>query len=183
MSAIARDERPIAPRQNLTHRVLAGIYDEGGHVATDTPEMAAARGQISAIQRQQGEDQAPFRRALEKLQKAGVSVPSWELLASRCSVKLAPEEVDGFADALRIYPTKDQVVDYNHQHMLGLASPVIQVEAKHEGVGADRVESRMPVTWPSAWLQGDADTELVGQRRARQRRTRHSSRHILERGC
>ena len=61
MSAIARDERPapvvpdpvnLAPRQNLTHRVLAGIYHKGGRVATDTSEMAAARGQMSAIQRQ-----------------------------------------------------------------------------------------------------------------------------------
>ncbi|EAQ89739.1 hypothetical protein CHGG_06358 [Chaetomium globosum CBS 148.51] len=78
---------------------------------------------LTTIQRQQGEDQAPFRRALEELRKADVSVPSWELLASRCSVKLSPEEVDSFADALRIYPTK------------------AQVEAKHEGVGAEKVES------------------------------------------
>jgi hypothetical protein len=96
---------------------------------------------LTTIQRQQGEDQAPFRRALEELRKADVSVTSWELLSSRCSVKLSAEEVDGFADALRIYPTKAQVLDYNHQHMLGLDSPAIQVEAKHEGVGADRVES------------------------------------------
>jgi hypothetical protein len=96
---------------------------------------------LTTIQRQQGEDQAPFRRALEELRKADVSVPSWELLASRCSVKLSPEEVGSFADALRIYPTKAQVVEYNHQHMLGLDSPAIQVEAKHEGVGAEKVES------------------------------------------
>jgi hypothetical protein len=96
---------------------------------------------LTTIQRQQGEDQAPFRRALEELRKADVSVPSWELLASRCSVKLSPEEVDSFADALRIYPTKTQVVEYSHQHMLGLDSPAIQVEAKHEGVGAEKVES------------------------------------------
>lgn len=96
---------------------------------------------LTTIQRQLGEDQAPFRRALEELRKADVSVPSWELLASRCSVKLSPEEVDSFADALRIYPTKGQVVEYNHQHMLGLDSPAIQVEAKHEGVGAEKVES------------------------------------------
>ena len=61
MSAIGRGERPapalpdpvrLAPRRNLTHRVLASMYHEGGRVDTDTPEMAAARGQISAIQRQ-----------------------------------------------------------------------------------------------------------------------------------
>ncbi|EAQ85210.1 hypothetical protein CHGG_09224 [Chaetomium globosum CBS 148.51] len=36
---------------------------------------------------------------------------------------------------------KAQVVEYNHQHMFGLDSPAIQVEAKHEGVGAEKVES------------------------------------------
>jgi hypothetical protein len=93
------------------------------------------------VQRQQGEDQAPFRRALEELRKADVSVPSWQLLTSRCSVKLSPEEVDSFGDALRIYPTKAQVLKYNHDHMLGLASPAVLVEAIHEGVGAEKVES------------------------------------------
>lgn len=78
---------------------------------------------------------------MEELRKGDVSVPSWELLTSRCSVKLSPEEVDSFGDALRIYPTKAQVVEFNHQHMLRLASPAIQVEAKHEGVGAETVES------------------------------------------
>jgi hypothetical protein len=41
----------LAPRQNLTHRVLANMYHKDGRVDTDTPEMAAARAQISAIQR------------------------------------------------------------------------------------------------------------------------------------
>jgi hypothetical protein len=49
---------------------------------------------LTTVQRQQGEDQAPFRRALEELRKADVSVPSWQLLTSRCSVKLSPEEVE-----------------------------------------------------------------------------------------
>jgi hypothetical protein len=96
---------------------------------------------LTTIQRQQGEDQAPFRRALEELRKTEVSIPSWELLTSRCSVKLSPDEVESFGDALRIYPTKSQVTKYNHDHMLGLASPAIQVEAIHEGVGAEKVES------------------------------------------
>ena len=96
---------------------------------------------LTTVQRQQGQDQAPFRQALEELRRAKVSVPSWELLTSRCSVKLSPEEVDSFANALRIYPVKAQVNEYNHQHMLGLNSPAIQVEAKHEGVGAERVDS------------------------------------------
>ncbi|KAK4097201.1 hypothetical protein N658DRAFT_489370 [Parathielavia hyrcaniae] len=96
---------------------------------------------LTTIQRQQGEDQAPFRRALKELRKADVSVPPWELLASSCSVKLSPVEVGSFADVLRIYPTKAQVVEYNPQHMLSLDSPAIRVKAKYEGVGAERVKS------------------------------------------
>jgi hypothetical protein len=105
------------------------MYHEGGRVETDTPEMAAARGQIAAIQRQ------------HRVQRRHGEQPSWELLTSRFSVKLPPEEVDSFGDALRIYPTKAQVVKYNHDHMLSLTSPAIQVEAIHEGVGAEKVES------------------------------------------
>jgi hypothetical protein len=33
-----------------------------------------------------------------------VPIASWELLTSRCSVKLSPDEVESFSDALRIYP-------------------------------------------------------------------------------
>jgi ATP-dependent exoDNAse (exonuclease V) alpha subunit len=36
---------------------------------------------------------------------------------------------------------KTQVTKYNHDHMLSLASPAIQVDAIHEGTGAERVES------------------------------------------
>jgi ATP-dependent exoDNAse (exonuclease V) alpha subunit len=96
---------------------------------------------LTTVQRQQGKDQAPFRRALEELRKADVTVASWQLLTSRCSVKLSPEEVDSFGGALRIYPTKAQVVKYNHDHMLGPSSAAVLVEAIHEGVGAEKVES------------------------------------------
>ncbi|KAK4220555.1 hypothetical protein QBC38DRAFT_188800 [Podospora fimiseda] len=55
-ATIARGDTPNPPpapppRQNLTHRILAERYHEGGRVTTDTPEMAAARNVISATQR------------------------------------------------------------------------------------------------------------------------------------
>ena len=40
-----------ASRRNLTHGVLAAMFHKRGRVATDTPEMAAARDQQLAIQR------------------------------------------------------------------------------------------------------------------------------------
>ncbi|KAK0703228.1 hypothetical protein B0T26DRAFT_806893 [Lasiosphaeria miniovina] len=51
-AAVTRGQGPaFAPRQNLTHTVLAQRYHEGGRIATDTPEMAAARSEVSDIQR------------------------------------------------------------------------------------------------------------------------------------
>jgi hypothetical protein len=99
---------------------------------------------LTTIQRQHGEeDQALFRAALRELKRANVSIPSWELLTSRCAVKLtAAEEVDTFANALSIYPTKAQVNTYNHDHMVDLDSAVIQVNASHQGRGAEKAESR-----------------------------------------
>jgi len=91
---------------------------------------------LQTIQRQQGEDQAPFRVALEELRRSKVSVPSWKLLTSRCAVKLAPNVVSGFQSALRIYPTRKQVSNYNYGHMVRLGSPVLQAAATHYGAGA-----------------------------------------------
>lgn len=96
---------------------------------------------LSTVQRQQGEDQAPFRQALQELRQAKVSVSSWELLTSRCAIKLPPAEVEAFNNALRIFPVKAQVEEYNHRHLLGLRRAVIQVNATHEGAGADKVKS------------------------------------------
>jgi hypothetical protein len=65
----------------------------------------------------------------------------WDRRPRRRRKGLQSKEVDSFGDALRIYPTKAQVVKYNHDHMLGLASAAVLVEAIHEGVGAEKVES------------------------------------------
>jgi hypothetical protein len=35
---------------------------------------------------------------------------------------LSQDEQKGFADAVRIYPTKERVAEYNHQHMVDLNS-------------------------------------------------------------
>jgi ATP-dependent DNA helicase PIF1 len=96
---------------------------------------------LTTVQRQQGEDQALFRQALEELRRAKVSVSSWELLTSRCAIKLPPAKVEAFDNALRIFPIKAQVDEYNHRHLLGLRKAVVQVNTKHEGAGAERVES------------------------------------------
>lgn len=47
-----------------------------------------------------------FRQALQELRQAKVSIPSWELLTSRCAIKLPPAEVETFDNAFRIFPVK-----------------------------------------------------------------------------
>ncbi|EFZ04536.1 ATP-dependent DNA helicase PIF1 [Metarhizium robertsii ARSEF 23] len=50
--------------------------------------------------------------------------------------KLDDEEVARFANALRVYATKDRVNEYNHYHLDRLGRPVIQVKAKNVGPSA-----------------------------------------------
>ena len=97
--------------------------------------------ELKEVVRQQGEDQASFREALE-------------LLSSRLQMHFTPEEIKTFDSALRIYPTNKQVEDYNTQHLEQLDSPCIQVLAPHTGTGAKDVPSKdagnLEVTLPLA---------------------------------
>ncbi|KAF3055703.1 ATP-dependent DNA helicase PIF1 [Daldinia childiae] len=97
---------------------------------------------LDTILRQQGEKQAAFRQALQELRVAKTTTASWELLASRCAVKLPPEEVERFAKAPRIYPLKKQVNAYNQKRMMDLAAAVIHVEATNDGPKAAQVDSQ-----------------------------------------
>ncbi|EAQ86310.1 hypothetical protein CHGG_07563 [Chaetomium globosum CBS 148.51] len=97
---------------------------------------------LETIQRQHGADQAGFRDALVELRQARVSVTGWELLVSRCASNLSPRVQAGFANAVRIYPTREKVRSYNHDHMVDLNSPALYVEATHQGDGASKAESK-----------------------------------------
>ena len=96
---------------------------------------------LETIQRQQGEEQALFRCALLELRQAQVSVASWELLSSRCAVKLSAGERSSFIDAVHIYPTRGKVDAYNYEHMMKLNSAAIYVDAINQGKGAHKAES------------------------------------------
>ncbi|KAJ6436452.1 ATP-dependent DNA helicase PIF1 [Purpureocillium lavendulum] len=91
---------------------------------------------LSVVQRQCGDDQAAFRRALGELRLLQLSHESWKLLSGRVQAKLDDQEVATFADALRVYATKARVNEYNHYHLDRLSRPVIQVIATNVGSGA-----------------------------------------------
>ncbi|KAK4068341.1 hypothetical protein Purlil1_13812 [Purpureocillium lilacinum] len=91
---------------------------------------------LSVVQRQCGDDQAAFRKALGELRLLQLSHESWKLLSGRVQAKLDDQEVAKFADALRVYATKDRVNEYNHYHLDRLSRPVVQVIATNVGPGA-----------------------------------------------
>ncbi|KAM4055586.1 PIF1-like helicase [Hirsutella rhossiliensis] len=60
-----------------------------------------------------GDDQASFRKALGELRLLLLSHESWKLLSGRVQAKLDDQEVARFANALRVYATKDRVIATN----------------------------------------------------------------------
>ncbi|KHO10893.1 Sec1 family protein [Metarhizium robertsii ARSEF 23] len=91
---------------------------------------------LKVVQRQRGDELEAFRTALGELRLLQLSVESWKLLSSRVQAKLDDQEVARFANALRVYTTKDRVNEYNHYHLDRLSRPVIQVKAKNVGLGS-----------------------------------------------
>ncbi|KAK7592094.1 hypothetical protein V3481_006721 [Fusarium oxysporum f. sp. vasinfectum] len=96
---------------------------------------------LKKVERQQGDDQAGFRLALEELRGLRLSIESWKLLSQRVQAKLSQCEVDKFDTTLRIYSKKARVNEYNYDHLVRLKQPAIQVMAKNIGNGADKATS------------------------------------------
>ncbi|KJZ68845.1 hypothetical protein HIM_11763 [Hirsutella minnesotensis 3608] len=96
---------------------------------------------LTRVQRQAGDDQAGFRQALQELREVKLSIPSWNLLSNRVQAKLTQSEANSFRAALRVYSTKARVSEYNHEHMVHLNAPAIQVEARNQGNGAGQAPS------------------------------------------
>lgn len=97
--------------------------------------------ELTQIHRQQGNEQAPFRLALEGLRNNQPTLEDWELLCSRVQSRQSLEEVASFDGAIRIYPTNQQVINYNLEHLVNLERPYIQVKATNQGPQADKVAS------------------------------------------
>ncbi|KAF5711868.1 ATP-dependent DNA helicase PIF1 [Fusarium mundagurra] len=87
--------------------------------------------ELKQVVRQQGDDQAAFRDALQGLRSRRPTAEHWRLLSSRVQSKLTEDEIATFDNAVRIYPTNAQVRDFNRDHMERLDNAVISVEATH----------------------------------------------------
>jgi hypothetical protein len=96
---------------------------------------------LETIQRQAGDDQRGFREALKELRQAKVSPGAWDLLSSRCAVNLSPQEKAAFATAARIYTTREKVLTYNHEHLVGLNSPALYISASNSDKAVENLKS------------------------------------------
>ncbi|KAF4946589.1 hypothetical protein FSARC_14162 [Fusarium sarcochroum] len=87
--------------------------------------------ELKQVVQQQGEDQALFRQALQGLRSGKPALTDWQLLCTRIQSQLGRHEVISFNEAVRIYPTTQQVRDYNRHHMELLNRPVILINPTH----------------------------------------------------
>jgi hypothetical protein len=94
--------------------------------------------ELKQIQRQAGDDQAPFRQALQDLRAVKLSVSSWQLLCTRIQTKLSRAEIDSFRDALRVYTTHERVDGHNFEHLDLLQKPCRVVLASNTGRNAEK---------------------------------------------
>lgn len=72
---------------------------------------------------QQGDDQAGFRAALQRLGDTRVSRESWRLMTTRVRSVLSQEEASGFDNVLRLYTTNAMVDEYNYNRLVALNKP------------------------------------------------------------
>lgn len=108
--------------------------------------------ELVRIIRQQGPEQAAFRRALEGLRNCRPFIEHWRLLCTRAQARLTLTEVATFDETLRIFPTNQMVRQYNLEHMEklhALASPMSWFRAS----GLSRASCSVPrLTIPTSVL-------------------------------
>lgn len=121
---------PVADRALYTTGDLRSPEEISGRAACYQFNQTV---ELTVVQRQQGDEQAPFRKALEGLRKNNPSLEDWALLCTRIRSRLTLEDVESFANAIRIYPTNELVRNYNFDHLAALEQPAIQVISFNTG--------------------------------------------------
>lgn len=98
--------------------------------------------ELTQVVRQEGNDQASFRAALDGLRHNTPTQAHWRTLARRIQSGLRLDEVGRFDNALRIYSTNSEVREFNSTHLERLDSPVVNGKAINTGPGAEAVDSK-----------------------------------------
>jgi hypothetical protein len=91
--------------------------------------------------RQQGDEEAEFREILNALRQHRLTQVQWRTLVSRSRSELPYNEVQEFDDALRIFPTRVAVDEFNHRKLRDIKMPILRITATNVGHDAHRATS------------------------------------------
>jgi len=83
----------------------------------------------------QSDDQANFRNILDSIATGAVNQNGWNQLMQR-RMSIRADERDSFSNAVRLYPTNEQVRDYNNDVLARNQLPVALIEASHNNATA-----------------------------------------------
>lgn len=128
-------------------RYSNSLHDQGQlayrHYFTKSQILQAAHRQIGI-----GADEDSFKIALDRLSFGKSTEIDWKLLMTRSTGVVPAREQRLFDDAIRIFTTKQKVLDYNLIRLRLLDHPVARVLAKHNCAAAARA------TWrPKPYIQ------------------------------
>ncbi|KJZ68848.1 hypothetical protein HIM_11766 [Hirsutella minnesotensis 3608] len=84
---------PIANKPLYFDGPLKDLHEASGQIAYRAFNYTVF---LQKVQRQQGDDQASFRLALDELRGLKLSIESWKLLSQRVQAKLGQRDVDSF---------------------------------------------------------------------------------------
>jgi ATP-dependent DNA helicase PIF1 len=89
---------------------------------------------LTTVMRQQGEEQAAFRVALQNLRK-GCSTPAdWALLMTQCRSSVSEQVFLSFQSSVRLCGTRHEVQARNNQCLKDTQCPVLIINAQHDNV-------------------------------------------------
>jgi ATP-dependent DNA helicase PIF1 len=87
---------------------------------------------LDTVLRQQGEAQARFRDALQRLRTGGSTQNDWAMFMTRCRANLPYSDYASFRDAIRLCGRRAEVSHINHESIRDCGSPVLVVLAQHD---------------------------------------------------
>src|SRR5947209_724156 len=88
--------------------------------------------ELDTVMHQQGDAQARFREALQRLRVGKPTVNDWAFLMKRCRASLPHRERTSFQDAVRLCGKRVEVSQINHDCLRDFSRPVIVICAKHD---------------------------------------------------
>lgn len=96
---------------------------------------------LTEVMRQAGNDpnQIQFRDILLRMRDARVTTEDWNQLMKQTPTSV--QDLTPFANALRIYPTVDAVVEHNITKLKNSGNPIATIKAVHTGANATKASS------------------------------------------